>query len=96
MHPFYGPNSQFLAGQDRGSRVTGLITMAAYLAFWAGAVVIAKRELDERFPRGGPAPGRRDVALSVVRERYARGEIDRDQFLRMEQDLAAREERGPG
>lgn len=95
MHPFYGPNSQSLAGQDRASKVTGLVTMGAYLAFWAWAVATAMRELNERFPKGGPSSGHGDVALAVLRERYARGEIDRDQFLAMERDLAP-EETGPG
>ena len=95
MHPFYGPNSQFLADRDRVSKVTGVVTMAAYLAFWAGAVTIALRELDERFPKGGSVPGQGQDAMSVLRLRYARGEIDRDQFVTMRRDLAS-EEPGPG
>ena len=86
VHPFYGPNSRFVA--ERGSTMTGLVTMAAYLAFWAAALATAKRELDARFPRVPPALGRGDPALEVLRLRYARGEVDRDAFLRMREDLA--------
>ena len=60
--------------------------MAAYLAFWAGAIVLARRELDARFPRGGrPVP---DDALALLRARYARGEIDEAQLRAMSAVLA--------
>ncbi len=95
MHPFYGPNSQFLADRDRASKVTGVVTMAAYLVFWAGTVTIALRELNERFPKGGSAAGQGQDAMSVLRLRYARGEIDRDQFVAMRRELSG-DEQGPG
>lgn len=60
--------------------------MAAYLAFWAGAIALAKRELDARFPRGGrPVP---DPAVDELRARYARGEIDEEQLRAMAAVLA--------
>ena len=34
-------------------------------------------------------PGHRDAALDVLRERYARGEITRDEFETRRRDLAA-------
>ena len=39
---------------------------------------------------GHPVSGSRDAdrALALLRERYARGEITRDEFVRMRQDLA--------
>ena len=37
---------------------------------------------------GALAPERRDRALEVLRERYARGEIDKETFERMKRDLA--------
>jgi uncharacterized membrane protein len=63
--------------------------MAAYLAFWAGAVVMAKRELDARWPRQEAQQPRADDARSVLRARYARGEIDRETFLQVQADLGA-------
>jgi uncharacterized membrane protein len=78
VHPFYGPSAKLLG--DRGS---GLVSMLAYLAFWAAALAIAKRELEERFPRGGPPAQQADRATQVMRERFARGEIDSAQFLEM-------------
>lgn len=35
-----------------------------------------------------PGSGRSDPALEILRERYARGEISRDEFERMRQDLS--------
>ena len=93
LHPFYGPSQRLLAG--RGSQAAGVVTMVAYLAFWAGVVGIGFKMARDRLP--GPSPSDRgprpepDPAIGIVRERYAHGEIDRDQFLLMTADLA-----GPG
>ena len=100
MHPFYGPSGRLMA--DRAGRPEGIASMAAYLAFWAVVVAVAKREMDLRWPRnemrtadGGRASGDSvavptvitDPALEVLRLRYARGEVDRDTFLAMCADL---------
>lgn len=102
MHPFYGPSGRLLA--DRSGRTEGIASMAAYLAFWAVVVAVAKREMDLRWPRdtgltaqggrasGDSVPGRTDItdpALEALRLRYARGEVDRDMFLAMRADLGA-------
>jgi uncharacterized membrane protein len=63
--------------------------MAAYLAFWAAVVVIAKREVDARWPRGIARPSAGDPALEALRIRYARGEVDRETFMAMRADLTA-------
>lgn len=78
MHPFYGPSARLLAG--RGASTSGLVSMTAYLAFWAVALVIAKRELDARFPKRAGPQEPPDTAMTLLRERFARGEIDEPQF----------------
>ncbi len=94
MHPFYGPSSRLLG--DRETTTTGLVTMAAYLAFWAAALAVARRELDRRFPRH-PAPATSgDPAMAALRLRYARGEVDRDEFLRIRADLGRGQDLPPG
>jgi uncharacterized membrane protein len=86
MHPFYGPSGRLLA--DRAGRPEGIVSMAAYLAFWAVVVAVAKREMDLRWPRAArPASG--DPALEALRVRYARGEVDRDTYVAMRADLVA-------
>jgi uncharacterized membrane protein len=93
MHPFYGPSQRLL--DDRAGHAEGIGSMAAYLAFWAVVVVIAKREVDLRWPRVGGSPDpvatrdATDPALEALRARYARGEIDRDTFLAVRADLTA-------
>ena len=86
MHPFSGPSARLAS--DPVSQGTGLASMAAYLAFWAIALVVAKRELDARFPRGRPTSGPEDTALAILRERFARGELDEQQFREMARVLA--------
>lgn len=81
MHPYYGPSARAL-GESRGPAFAGLVSMAAYLAFWALALGAAKREVDARFPRQ-PRRAEPDPALAVLRERFARGEIDADQLQAM-------------
>jgi hypothetical protein len=95
MHPFYGPSARLLGGSasredDRGAQVAGLVSMAAYLAFWAGAVALGVRILNERFPReraGALKPGAGDPAVAELRLRYARGEVDRAVFQQVLADL---------
>jgi len=62
-----------------------MLSMVAYLAFWGAALTLAKRELDARWPRTGAT---REVAVAVLRERYARGEIDEATFRHMRAVLA--------
>ena len=86
MHPFYGPSARLLG--DRATSASGLLSMAAYLAFWAAALAIAKRELDARFPQVAQPGSGPDRAIALLRERYARGEIDAVQFAEMRTVLA--------
>ena len=78
MHPYYSPG----LGSPRAAGVS----MAAYLTFWAVVVAAAARELHQRFPRAPAVEA--DRAVAVLRERYAAGEIDRDQFLQVAEDLS--------
>ena len=60
------------------------------LLFWAlvigGAVILVGRLVRQgnETPRGG---GREDSSVEILRQRYARGEITRDQFDQMRRDL---------
>ena len=86
VHPFYGPSERLMSAS--GSRNLGTLSMAAYLGFWAVALVVAKRELDARFPRTSRGRNGPDRAQEILRERYARGEMDAHQFRSMSVVLA--------
>jgi len=63
----------------------GLGMMIVMLVFWGlviAALVVGIRWLVSQGQRSGP-----DRALEVLRERYARGEITREQFEAMKRDL---------
>ena len=68
----------------------GFFGVLQMLLWWVliilGIVVLVKWLLGGT-PRGEAKPG--DRALEVLRERYARGEIDKDEFDKRKRDLAA-------
>ena len=75
--------------------VIGVVMMLAVLALIVVGVVFLVRGLSGRQDQGqpgqspgsssgGPAP---KTAVQVLEERYARGEIDREEFLQRKQDL---------
>ena len=61
----------------------GLVMLLIWLAAVAGAVVLARWLLR----RDSTLPD--DRALALLNERYARGEIGRDEYLQKRQDLEA-------
>lgn len=70
----------------------GILTMMIFmLLFWGaivgGLVLLVRWLMAERPARVG---GEEDRALAVLRERYARGEITREQYQEMRRDLEAR------
>jgi len=79
-----------------GGWVFGWIIMLAVVALIVVGVILLVRGLSGRDGHsqagqsqgppssGGPAP---KSALHVLEERYARGEIDREEFLQRKQDL---------
>lgn len=78
MHPFYEHSAALLARDD--SRVLGVVSMAAYLLFWAAAIPVALRMLRHALQPAGRSETD-DLAVELVRARYARGEIDRAELL---------------
>ena len=75
MHPMWG-----MWG------VWGLGMMIAMVVFWG--LIITGLVLTIRWlVSQGRGVHSRDAALDILRERYARGEIDRDEFLARKRDL---------
>ncbi|AGA68886.1 putative membrane protein (DUF2078) [Desulfitobacterium dichloroeliminans LMG P-21439] len=66
----------------------GLLGMSINLIFWillVALIVYLFRKLGTGFRK--PAFAGRDDALSILRERFARGEIDSEEYERRKQDL---------
>lgn len=70
-------------GWDGGWAGFGLMHLFWWVLLIAGAVVLF-RVLADKF-RGGGSPG--DRALEILRERFARGEIDRGEYEQRVQRL---------
>ncbi len=58
-----------------------LVAVVAYAAGW-------RPELGQWIQPGRPAAGSVDSAQDVLRERYARGEISREQYQEMRDELS--------
>jgi uncharacterized membrane protein len=76
-------------GNGGGSHVLGILFLIVFLI-----AVIALVVLVARWARSGPThtppapqPGPSDAALAAARMRYARGELSREDFLRISTDL---------
>jgi putative membrane protein len=63
----------------------GLVMMLMMLVFWG--LVIAGLVLGVRGLAGQGRPAQRDEALEILRQRYARGEIDKQEFETRKRDL---------
>lgn len=85
MHPFYGPNSQFL-GQENYWWV-GLASMIMYLLFWAVVILIAVKVIKKYSIKVYVSKEKEDTAMIILRERYARGEINAEEFKQKKSDL---------
>ena len=67
--------------------VGGLVILAMILTFWA--LVITGLVVGLRWLMGQARPSRRDEAFEILRQRYARGEIDKQEFDARRRDLGA-------
>ena len=63
----------------------GLVMMLMMLVFWG--LVIAGLVLGVRWLAGQGHQVRRDEAFEILRQRYARGEIDKQEFEARKRDL---------
>ncbi len=85
MHNFYGPGAQF-AGQGNFWWL-GLISMLAHLLFWVIVIYLAIKLIHKYFPGISVFREDEDKAMSILRERYAKGEIDREEFILRKSEL---------
>lgn len=85
MHPFYGPNAILLS--EGSSGWIGLASMAIYLLFWAVVILFAYRAFKKYIQGKFSSENPHDNSLKILNERYARGEIGREEFLEKKSDL---------
>ena len=71
-----------------GGMVLGPLWMIIWLVVLVAAVVAIMRWLGERDAAGGNGPAR--GARDILDERYARGEIEREEYMKRKQDIADR------
>ncbi|MHB1652577.1 MAG: SHOCT domain-containing protein [Desulfitobacteriaceae bacterium] len=84
-----GPGFYWGNGVNNGYWWAGLIGMAVQLIFWIGLVMLGIY-LFRRIGRPGVSFGssvRNNASLDILRERYARGEIDSEEYQRRKQNL---------
>lgn len=84
----YGPDSGMMHGWSGGSWA-GPFTMIIWILFLVvviAAVVWFVRSIPHA-ANGQLRPERRSLGLDVLEERYAKGEIQRDEYLQKKRDL---------
>jgi putative membrane protein len=88
----YGPRGDWWGPGMMGGWGMGWIGMFMGVAFWALIIVggiFLIRWLIRASSSQQASPGQGDNALEILRRRYARGEINKDQFEAMKRDLSA-------
>jgi len=65
----------------------GLIGMAIQILFWVGIIVLGVYLFRRLSPRVSGGPIGRSDALDILRERFARGEIDAEEYQRRREIL---------
>ncbi len=67
----------------------GLVMLFMMLLFWGLVITGLVLALRWLMRQGAPRPAAHDPALDILRQRYARGEIDREEFEARRRDLGA-------
>jgi len=85
MRGFYGPGNDFLARGDFWWM--GLGSMIVHLIFWIVIIYLVVKFVNKYFNRVDETKIKENTAMSILRERYARGEIDSEEFKQKKADL---------
>ena len=65
----------------------GVMMVLFWLLLVVGAVLLLRQLLGLRREQGSPEPSTPRTALNILQERYARGEIGREEFEQKRRDL---------
>ena len=85
-HVMRGFGHGFMANGQSGWM--GLLPLAGHLIFWIGIIVLAVILLSRHGSKVRMMQKQNDPALLLLRERYALGEIDTEEFNQRKQDLS--------
>lgn len=80
MHGWYGP------GWQGDYWWMGLVAMLIQILFWGGIIYLIFR-LFKNYSSPNTSGKDNDSSLSIIRERYAKGEIDLEEFNTRKQEL---------
>jgi putative membrane protein len=88
LSKFAGPMmSRGYEGFSRGFGAEGIIFSVIHLVFWLIIITIAVRLLKHYFPQSPWKSSSKDQAYEILRERYAKGEIDSEEFSIRKKEL---------
>ena len=65
----------------------GLLSMAIHFVLWVALIVIVLKIFRSHKDRHHGATRQTDYALEILRERFAKGEIELEEFNKRKQDL---------
>lgn len=74
-------------GYGAGGLLTGLIMLIFFLLIVVGVILLVMWLVRQSAPPRGIAPQAGDQALETLRQRYAGGEITKEQYDQMRKDL---------
>lgn len=78
MNGWYGPGGGYM--MQGNFWWMGLAMMIIQLLFWIGIIYIIVRLVKSYISRPGTPFKNEDRAMSILRERYAKGEIDLEEY----------------
>ncbi|HZW83002.1 MAG TPA: SHOCT domain-containing protein [Candidatus Deferrimicrobium sp.] len=73
-----------------GMPLVGIICMLLILLFWGAVIVLAIKFVRNKNLKGFMSAPAEDSALTILRERFAKGEIDAEEFLKRKEALLIR------
>jgi putative membrane protein len=73
--------------QGGGFGIEGLIISALHLGFWVVIIILAFRLIKHYFPQAPWNVSSKDQALDILRQRYAKGEIDTEEYNLRKKEL---------
>ena len=83
----FGPGGM-MGGWDSGWRFGGLITMVVFLALLGGGLYVLIRAIVGPGGTSSLQGQGRESPLEILKRRYARGEINREEFEQAKKDLS--------